>query len=334
MALFIWHKLYGKKNMAYSYAAPTGINFSEIGLALTYTVPANDCNLNCSFCVIKQRKEALKNNLSVSDYLNFTKSIIEKEQVSVVAVQGYEPLLPESWPYTKAIMEQAAAYGLPRSFITNGYLLEERAQDVIDLNVTGISVSIDSCSPIIHDRLRGREGAFEKTIQGIKTLNQLSDSSMNLTVCSVLMPNRRVNLEKMPELLDNIGVRSWAISPLIRIGKNEVGGITGAGEQIIEDLLHFCEEGKKYGISVVLSDELSAVPNEEIVNLNDQIVRRFKRPDGIIRLNANGACSIGTEILQQVSPTETPVWNPSTTSPTAFLDSIRRSSPDLSRAVA
>ncbi|MGH1352249.1 MAG: radical SAM protein [Methyloligellaceae bacterium] len=320
--------------MAYSYAAPTGISFSDKGLALTYIVPASKCNLNCSFCVIKQRQEALQNTLSISDYLNFTKNIIEKEQVAVISVQGYEPLLPESWPYTKAIMEQAASYGLPRSFITNGYLLEERAQDVIDLKLTGISVSVDSCSPIIHDRLRGKEGAFAKTVRGIQKLNRLSDDSMNLTVCSVLMPKKRVNLKRMPELLDSIGVRSWGISPLMRIGRNEIGGITGAGEEIIEDLLYFSEEAKKYGISVFLNDELSAIPNEHIADLNEQIVRRFKRPDGLIRLNANGACSIGTEILQQVSPTETPVWDPSKLSPAAFLDSIRNSSPDISIAAA
>ncbi len=319
--------------MAYTYAAPSGICYSDIGLALTFIVPANKCNLNCSFCVIKQRKEALQNTLSIPDYIHFTKSILEREQVAVIAVQGYEPLLPEAWPYTKAILELAASYGLPRSFISNGYLLKERVEEILELNPTGFSISIDSASEKLHDQMRGKDGAFAKAISGIKAFNRLSgDHDQKITVNSVLMPGRRSQLENIPELLADIGVHNWSVSPLVRIGKDEKGGPVAAGKQIIDDLLHLSDISRKHDVSVVLDDELRSIP-KELVDIENLIVRRLERPDGLIRLNANGACSIGTDILKQVGEV-TPIWNPSTMSPTAFLDSIRKASPDLSISAA
>ncbi len=318
--------------MAYTYAAPNGIKYADVGLALTFVVPAKSCNLNCKFCVIRQRREANENILNIRDYLDFISDIIDKEQLAVIAIQGYEPLLPESWPYTKAILQLARSYALPRSFVTNGYLIEENLQEIFEVDPSGVSVSLDSASAELHDKMRGKEGAFDKAVRGIKLLTADQDFAGKITVGSVLMPGKRGQLENMPRLLAEAGVRKWSISPLIRIGRDKPGGPVQDGRQIVEDVLYLGDLAKQHGVSVVLDDELRTIP-KELINFEELVVRRLERPDGLIRLNANGACSIGTDILRQVDE-NTPIWSPSTMTPSAFIDSIRKSEADVSVLVA
>lgn len=316
----------------YTYAAPNGIRYGDIGIAMTFIVPASSCNLNCKFCVIKQRREVAENILNVSDYLYFIRDIIDKEQLAVIAIQGYEPLLPESWPYTKAVLELARSYALPRSFVTNGYLIEENLEEIIDVDPSGVSVSLDSASAELHDKMRGKAGAFEKTVRGIRALTFKENFAKKVTVGSVLMPGKREQLEGMPRLLAEAGVRKWSISPLVRIGRDKSGGPVQDGKQIVEDVLYLGDLAKDHGVSVVLDDELRTIP-KELINFEELVVRRLERPDGLIRLNANGACSIGTDILRQVDE-NTPVWSPSVQTPSAFIDSIRRNEADVSVLVA
>ena len=308
--------------MGYAYACPNAISYSDIGMALTFVVPAHKCNLNCSFCVIKQRKEATENLLSINDYTYFLDNIIKHEPLAVTSIQGYEPLLPESFKYTQAILNKARAYGIPRSFITNGYLLEERTEDIIALDPTGMSVSLDSAEARDHDKSRGLKGAFDKTIRGLRKIAANKDFAKKITISSVLMPNKKHKLETMPKLLADLGLSKWAITPLVQIGSDKMGGPLQADENIVEDVLYLSDIAKQHSVSVVLDDELRTIPREKL-KYSDLVVQSLERTDGLIRLNANGACSAGTGILREVGP-QTPIWNPSTMEPHIFVDSIRK----------
>jgi hypothetical protein len=70
------------------------------------------------------------------------------------------------------------------------------------------------------------------------------------------------------------------------------------------------------GVTVTLDDELGRLGPE--VDFRDVTVRRFNRPDGLIRLTPSGACSVGAEILREVGPT-TPVWRPAEVAPHKFI---------------
>ena len=307
--------------MAYNFATPNTIQLQDIGLALTFIVPARKCNLSCSFCVIDQRKESLNSTLSKDDYITFLEDMIANEPVSAVAIQGHEPLLPEAWPYTKAIMEVARQHKLPRSFITNGICLEERIDDIIALDPTGISISIDSANDKTHNQLRGKTGALSKTVNGLKNLvKQYPDFAKKITIASVLFPNRRPYLHDMPQLLSEIGLNHWSISPVVRIGQGKLGGHIQAWDQIVSDMKELGKHAEDYNISLMLDDELQSLPLEKI-EFDKIVIRSLERPDGLIRLNPNGACSIGTEILQEVGE-HTSVWRPSESSPSEFIENI------------
>jgi MoaA/NifB/PqqE/SkfB family radical SAM enzyme len=147
--------------MSAIFAWPAELSWRDRGVALTLVVPATDCNLACGFCAIRQRGEAAGASLRPEDFVAFVDGVARTRPAAMVSLQGYEPLLAEAWPYTVAILEKARSLGLPRSLVTNGILLEDRARDLAELDPTGVTVSIDSASAEHHDRLRGREGALE-----------------------------------------------------------------------------------------------------------------------------------------------------------------------------
>jgi hypothetical protein len=270
--------------------------------------------------VIKQRKEASSAQLSPDDYANFLVDVAEAARMAIASIQGYEPLLEESWPYTCAILDAAKRRSIRSSIVTNGTHLVRRAGQLVELEPTGITVSIDGGKAEDHDRMRGVTGAFDATVQGLTTLGSILGSMDRVTISSVLMPGRRALLAEVPALLSNLGIQHWVVNPLLRIGRNTVGGTVAPDERVIDDLNWLGDIADRHNIKVALDDELGVL-SEHGLDYNSFMVRRFDRPDGLLRLTPTGACSVGPDILRQVDE-HTPRWVPSTTRPRDFVRSL------------
>jgi hypothetical protein len=135
------------------------------------------------------------------------------------------------------------------------------------------------------------------------------------------MPRRRRFLEGMPDLLASLGIRHWAISPLLKMGHGRPGGAVAPTEMIIDDVLALHERAAGIGVEVVLDDELGCLESRS-ESYDAFLVRRFERPDGLIRLGPNGACSMGKDILRAVDE-ETMVWRPAEAAPSEFLAALQ-----------
>jgi MoaA/NifB/PqqE/SkfB family radical SAM enzyme len=79
---------------------------------------------------------------------------------------GGEPLL---YPHFKELAMEARRRGFPVNLQTNGTRLGEVAEFLVTLGIERITVSIDG-PPAVHDRIRGQEGAFARTQEGLKAV--------------------------------------------------------------------------------------------------------------------------------------------------------------------
>jgi MoaA/NifB/PqqE/SkfB family radical SAM enzyme len=305
--------------MAAQFAWPCELNVNTFGLALTFVVPAKDCNFSCSFCAIKHRKEVSETKLGVEDYVWFLEDVVNHNDMAIMAIQGYEPLLPESWDYTEALLKTGKALDIPTSFVTNAYHLADRAEEIVELNPTGFTISIDSCISEKHDKLRGYDGAFDAAIKGIRKMADLGFAD-KITVSSIMFPGKRNLLEGMPKLLNELGVKHWTAKPVDRIGSaTEVGRPVDSAFNILRDSQILAKISKDHDVTFIIDDELQTLSQDQRSNYFDHLlVRYFERPDGLLRLTPNGACSVGKEILKEVS-SNTPVWNPSEIAPHEFV---------------
>ena len=67
---------------------------------------------------------------------------------------------------------------------TNGwYMTDDIAQNLADLGVNRVSVSIDSMNPETHDKFRGRKGSWERAIKALEMVQKVGISPyLNITV--------------------------------------------------------------------------------------------------------------------------------------------------------
>src|SRR5215831_8959335 len=162
------------------------------GQFLTFVVPApNGCNLKCSFCIVRQRREITETLLRSEDMAHFIREAAERAPIFALAIQGYEPLLQEALPYTQAILATGRFLGLPTSVVTNGTKLVDAIDLLKTLAPNKIAISLDAASGDIHDRIRGVAGARAASVGGIKRAIEVLAPRTRLVVMSVLLPSKR-----------------------------------------------------------------------------------------------------------------------------------------------
>ena len=290
------------------------------GLALTYVVPTAACDLRCPFCFIAQRREARETLLQPSDFAMFVREVAEGWPVRVSGLQGYEPLLPDSWLYTRAILEQSVALDIPTSMVTNGTHLEQRIEDLTGLGLRDLTVSLDAPTAGVHDRIRGVPGAFERTMDGIVRALRAPLFGPRLVVASVLVPGQRARLDGMPALLARLGVPYFGVTPLLAIRAGRPARIAQEHFSLMRDLDALDAACRKEGIAFVVDDELSQF-RHLLDGANRLMIHSLERPDRLVRLTPSGACSVGVDVLNRVGPA-TPVWRPGRESAAEFLEAL------------
>ncbi len=288
------------------------------GKILTFIVPSlNGCNLACPFCFIKQRDEqATINDLAFSDYSRFIFSTAVQKSVTAICVQGYEPLLPDSFKYTEVILATGKHLGIPTSLVTNGTHLRQHVPTLFKLRPSRIAVSLDSADPAIHDKARGKDGAFNDTLMGLEFAASVPPLRKALVVTSVLMPKKHERLMGMPKLLSKLGIDRWVVNALVKVGKGDkLGAPAGERGAILDDLLVLKAEADRYGIDMVVDDEFGQLSEDdrarELMDVEALRIKRLARPEGVYRLVPTGHCSKGADILKPVH-NGTPIWDPTT----------------------
>lgn len=187
-----------------------------------------------------------------------------------------------------------------------------------------ISVSLDAAEAEAHDRQRRKRGAFDQTVGGLRRAATALPAETELVVTSVLIPKRRAQLDAMPELLNDIGVKRWVVTALLKVGKDRPGGPVGEREKIIRDLRILRDHAERAGIDFKVDDEfdgLAGANGQDKDEFEKNRIRRLQNPDGVYRLVPDGRCSKGADILKPLSQ-DTPRWDPKTQNAAAFLATL------------
>jgi len=128
------------------------------------------CNYSCIFC----HREGIGENRKEID-INSWKRIFEASKklgIRKIKITGGEPLL---YPHILEFIRLAKTYFDEVSLTTNGYLLEELAQDLKESGIDRINVSLHSLNRNIYKRITGVDG-LEKVLRGIKLAKKLGIS--------------------------------------------------------------------------------------------------------------------------------------------------------------
>lgn len=148
-----------------------------------------ECNLTCEMCSWKKQTMAFPKDLF--------KGLISRARIvgaRFIAVTGGEPtMLPDIKDNLKFIKDN----GLRVSLSTNGYLKPERLRELIPY-IDVVDISMDSADPDLHDRIRGKVGAFPVTRESVRLLAQAGlKPHINVTI----RPDNFEGLHRMVPLL-------------------------------------------------------------------------------------------------------------------------------------
>jgi putative heme d1 biosynthesis radical SAM protein NirJ1 len=122
------------------------------------------CNLRCRHCYSNSDGKKYENEMTTEEGKQFLRDLAEFK-VPVVLFSGGEPL---ARPDFFELAAYARELGLRVTISTNGTLITpEVARKIKDIGVGYVGISLDGIGAN-NDRFRGREGAFEAALAGIR----------------------------------------------------------------------------------------------------------------------------------------------------------------------
>ena len=150
---------------------PFEMNFSEFPvlseLAVTYK-----CNLKCAFCYagcnlthnpINSDKELTTNELK-----EIISRIFHQAKVPSISFTGGEPVLRKDLP---ELITFAKTLGMRVNLISNGTLVNKaKADELLAAGLDSVQISIEGVDARTHDKLVGKQGAFELSVAAVKIL--------------------------------------------------------------------------------------------------------------------------------------------------------------------
>jgi len=172
----------------------------------------DQCNLRCRMCGDQWRIDLqhVRPLLTVAEIGRIVEGA-RRLKTLVVSITGGEPLLH---PQIIEILNLIAHAGISANLCTNGTLLtDDLVARLAGTSLKSISISLDSPNPGDHDRIRGREGAFQAAVSGIRRLRQaMPELTVNIN-CTVTRKNFR-DLKEMITLAAELGCAKISFAPV------------------------------------------------------------------------------------------------------------------------
>ncbi|MEO1272866.1 MAG: radical SAM protein, partial [Myxococcota bacterium] len=167
------------------------------------------CNLRCFMCEFwKLRRAGELTTEEVVRVLN------ELRQLGCLKVHfsGGEIFLRKD---ALALFRHAAGLGMRVNLTTNGTRIDkDTVKALIKLPVRSITLSIDSPVAQIHDTVRGRDGAFKRTVKTLDRLLERRTRKTRIRINTVISPRNIASMVEMPAFLRTRPVDGWLVIPM------------------------------------------------------------------------------------------------------------------------
>jgi Fe-coproporphyrin III synthase len=208
------------------------------------------CNLRCRHCYINPSQHGAE-SLALDTIAAWLNAFAGKESLSNVIFLGGEPTLH---PELALAVKHARGLGYQSVTIdTNGYLFHDILHRVSPDEVDFFSFSLDGATRGVNDSLRG-EGSYQACLKGIRqAVSRGFHASLIYTVSSANLHE----LEKMPELLADLGIRRFFVQVVGIRGKPALTEASGpdriiqvSPDQWLQKVPMVAQKAAMMGISV------------------------------------------------------------------------------------
>ena len=190
----------------------------------------NACNLYCAHCYRESGKQA-EGELNTAEGMKLIDEIA-KAGFNIMIFSGGEPL---TRPDIYDLIAHAREVGLRPVLGSNGTLITpEVARKLKESGLMAAGISLDSLDAAKHDHLRGKEGAWQAAVQGMKNCR---DAGLAFQIHTTVMDWNEAEVTDMMDFAVEIGARAHHIFFLVPTGRGEDIVDMALDRQSYEDVL-------------------------------------------------------------------------------------------------
>jgi len=198
------------------YASGNFVTFSMVPLTVELYI-TNTCNFNCIHCIKNSgpgsNRVYKESELSTAELLNI---IDECGQLGVANLQfmGGEPL---AHPDFFELLSRAKESGIPYlRTSTNGWLIDNVVARELSKYFDSIQISVHGASSYTHDRIVGKQGAWEQARRATKLLKE---NNVKVNISFTVMRENASDIGKMYDMVEEWGAASLRFLRLITQGR-------------------------------------------------------------------------------------------------------------------
>ncbi|OVE73902.1 hypothetical protein BVX94_02405, partial [bacterium B17] len=178
------------------------------------------CSLNCQHCRGNARDENYSDEFTteecfkVIDNIASQSSLINHQSSIVLILTGGEPM---TRPDIYDISRYATDAGMHTVMAPCGHLITtETAKKMKEAGIEAISISIDGSTPEKHDDFRGVNGAYSRTIEGLKCA---IDAGIPFQVNTTVTSQNVNDLTDIYQLAIELGAKTFDVFFLVPTGR-------------------------------------------------------------------------------------------------------------------
>lgn len=197
-------------------------------LRLLFWETTAGCNLECVHCRrLEVSHELMKNDLTTAEGKTLIDQVASVGR-PVLVFSGGEPLMR---PDIFELAGYAKSQGLLIALATNGTMIDQPlASRIAACGFDRVSTSLDGADAMTHDRFRGLDGSFDRTMQALSFLRAAGVATqINCTIAK----HNKDQVEAVLRLAEHVGAVAAHYFLLVPVG---------CGEQIADDQMLNTEE--------------------------------------------------------------------------------------------
>lgn len=133
------------------------------------------------------------------------------------------------------LVEHGARIGLRMGITpaTTSLATKELLQELKDVGLTRVAISLDGSNAQIHDEFRRVDGSFD---HGLRILREAQEVGLTTQVNTVIRKANIADMDAMTALMENLGVVFWEVFFLIPMGRAKPEDVASAEE--FEEVFH------------------------------------------------------------------------------------------------
>ncbi len=187
----------------------------EAPLLIVWNI-TKQCNLRCLHCYANAGPFKHADELTLEEKFSVVDQF-DEAGVTMLSFSGGEPLIsPDFWK----VAEYASRKGMYTTIATNGTLLtKQNVERLKSIGIKYVEVSLDAPEPKTHDMFRGVEGAWERTVEGIK--NVVQSGAFDTAIATTAT---KYNIDEIPQMIDlaiSLGVKKFIVFNFVPTGRGK-----------------------------------------------------------------------------------------------------------------